>query len=55
MILTFLWLQALVAFVTEHDALFSFPEYVSHSSCTCMFAISDDLLVKITDVDPHLS
>jgi len=39
MILTFLWLQALVAFVTEHDALFSFPEYVSHSSCTCMFAI----------------
>lgn len=55
MILTFLWLQALVAFVTEHDALFSFPEYVSHSSCTCMFAISDDLLVKITHVDPHLS
>jgi exocyst complex component 4 len=29
MILTFLWLQALVAFVTEHDALFSFPEYSS--------------------------
>ena len=37
-------MQALIAFVTEHDALFSFSEYVTRNPPSFMFPLADVLI-----------
>lgn len=37
-------MQALIAFVTEHDALFSFSEYVTRKPPSFIFPLADVLI-----------